>query len=150
MNAMSFFEKISGLQRKREQNRPAVLGNCPIAGLGQGARSGGGRSDSLGSRQVGRGTEIDFEKGQERMAMHAMANSLPKLQKDRKQILKDIDRTPSRGPGNRHQRSRPQIERSESYLEQAKSCRKPIEENRKLREKLVRQREDIEKRMRKI
>lgn len=91
MNAMSFFEKISGLQRKREQKqdqqytdivRSLVMGKEPDPEEVDRILSEAGITVSQ--------FQADVEKGRERMMMQALANSLPNLQANRDEIAKQI------------------------------------------------------------
>ena len=93
MSALSIFEKVTGLQRKREERQDKQYSDI-VRSLVMGKEPDPEEVERI-LLDAGKSVEqlkADVHKGQERMAMHAMANALPKLQKDRKQILKDIDK----------------------------------------------------------
>jgi hypothetical protein len=89
---MSFFEKISGLQRKREQRQDQQYSEI-VRSLVLGKEPDPEEVDRILS-EVGITVaefQADVEKGHERMAMHALANSLPNLQANRDEIAKQIN-----------------------------------------------------------
>jgi len=91
MNAMSFFEKISGLQRKREERQDEEYSDI-VRSLAMGKEPDPEEVDRILSEAGITVSEFqaDVEKGHERMAMHALANSLPNLQANRNEIAKQI------------------------------------------------------------
>lgn len=91
MNAMSFFEKISGLQRKREQKQDQQYSDV-VRSLVMGKEPDPEEVDRILSEAgiTVSQFQADVEKGRERMTMHALANSLPNLQANRDEIAKQI------------------------------------------------------------
>lgn len=91
MNAMSFFEKISGLQRKREQRQDQQYSDV-VRSLVMGKEPDPEEVDRILSEAGIMVAELqeDVEKGRERMVMHTLANSLPGFQANRDEIAKQI------------------------------------------------------------
>lgn len=139
MNALSIFEKITGLRRKREEQSDQQYSDI-VASLVAGTEPDPEEVERILS-DAGKSVDklkADVQKGQERMAMHAMANALPKLQKDRKQILKDIDKLDAEFEKleDQHDESRRPL------VHQLKQCDEAIRDAEKAKSQLVETCED--------
>lgn len=91
MNATSFFEKITGLQRKREERQDQQYSDI-VRSLVKGTDPDPEEVERILSEAEITVAEFqdDVEKGRERMIMHTLANSLPGFQANRDEIAKQI------------------------------------------------------------
>ena len=91
MSVSSIMEKITGLQRKREQQRDQDYTDI-VAAIATGGDPGPDDVDRVlaESDKTVNDLRIDVERYQERTALKAMVASMPKLEQEREVVLKQI------------------------------------------------------------
>jgi hypothetical protein len=91
MNAMSFFEKISGLQRKREEQQDRQYSDV-VSAIAMGTEPDPEEVDRILSDADKTLDELkaDVAKAKERISLQALDNSLPTLTANREKIAKQI------------------------------------------------------------